>query len=137
MNEAILQKAKEGIFPLVLMREYTTNYAKASNQRSLSEYYTAACDHTIFRPSLKKNLFFTQFSPVIDRAFNQFNAIWCRNVMIYFNASLQAHVHHLLYESLIPFSLLCLGSEESLQFMPHEKDYEALSRAEKIYRRIR
>jgi chemotaxis protein methyltransferase CheR len=122
MNEAVLQKAKEGIFPLVLMREYTTNYVKASSQRSFSEYYTAAYDHTIFRPSLKKNLVFAQLNLVIDWAFNQFNAIWCRNVMIYFNASLQAHVHHLLYESLIPFGLLCLGSEESLQFTPHEKD---------------
>jgi chemotaxis protein methyltransferase CheR len=42
-----------------------------------------------------------------------------------------------LYESLIPFGLLCLGRKESLRFTPHEKDYEALDIDEKIYRRMR
>jgi chemotaxis protein methyltransferase CheR len=137
MNEAVLRKAKEGIFPLALMREYTINYLKAGSQGSFSDYYTAAYDHAIFRPSLKKNVVFAQHNLVSDRAFNQFNVIWCRNVMIYFNASLQAHVHHLLHESLIPFGILCLGRKESLRFTPHEKGYEALASDEKIYRRIR
>ena len=137
VNEAVLRKAKEGIFPLALMREYTINYLKAGSQGSFSDYYTAAYDHAIFRPSLKKNVVFAQHNLVSDRAFNQFNVIWCRNVMIYFNASLQAHVHHLLHESLIPFGILCLGRKESLRFTPHEKGYEALASDEKIYRRIR
>jgi chemotaxis protein methyltransferase CheR len=137
MNEAVLRKAKEGLFPLALMREYTTNYVKAGSQRSFSDYYAAAYDHAMFRPSPKKNVVFAQHNLVTDGAFNQFNVIWCRNVLIYFNASLQAHVHHLLYESLIPFGLLCLGRKESLRFTPREKDYEALASDEKIYRRMR
>jgi hypothetical protein len=32
MNEAVLRKAKEGIFTVALMREYTTNYVKAGSQ---------------------------------------------------------------------------------------------------------
>jgi chemotaxis protein methyltransferase CheR len=137
MNEAVLRKAKEGIFPLALMQEYTTNYLKAGSKGSFSDYYTAAYDHAIVRPSLKKNVVFAQHNLVTDGAFNQFNVIWCRNVMIYFNASLQAHVHRLLYESLIPFGILCLGRKEALRLTPHEKDYEALATGEKIYRRIR
>jgi chemotaxis protein methyltransferase CheR len=137
MNEAVLRKAKEGLFPLALMREYTTNYVKAGSLRSFSDYYAAACDHAMFRPSLKKNVVFAQHNLVTDGAFNQFNVIWCRNVLIYFNASLQARVHRLLYESLIPFGLLCLGRKESLRLTPHEKDYEALAGDEKIYRRMR
>jgi chemotaxis protein methyltransferase CheR len=137
MNEAVLRTAKEGRFPLALMREYTANYVNAGSQRSFSDYYVAACDHAMFRPSLMKNVVFAQHNLVTDGGFNQFNVVWCRNVMIYFNASLQARVHRLLYESLIPLGLLCLGRKESLRFTPHEKDYEALANDEKIYRRMR
>jgi len=34
------------------------------------------------------------------------------------------------------FGVLGLGSKESLQFMPHEKQYEQLNPAAKLYRRI-
>ena len=137
MNEAVLRKAKEGLFPLALMREYTTNYVKAGSKGSFSDYNAAAYDHAMFRPSLKKNVVFAQHNLVTDGAFNQFNVIWCRNVLIYFNASLQARVHRLLYESLIQLGLLCIGRKESLRFTPHEKEYEALASDEKIYRRMR
>ena len=137
MNEAVLAKAKSGIFPLAAMKEYTKNYLEAGGARSFSEYYTARYDNALFQPSLTENVVFAQHNLVTDGAFNQFNVIWCRNVMIYFNASLQAHVHRLLYISLIPFGLLCLGRKESLRFTPHERDYEALASDDKIYRRIR
>src|SRR5690242_18194702 len=41
MNEAALRRARDGIFPLERMQEYTENYIKAGGRRSFSEYYTA------------------------------------------------------------------------------------------------
>ncbi len=52
MNEAVLRAAKAGIYPLHLMRSYTANYIKAGGTRSFSEYYTAAYDNVLMRPSL-------------------------------------------------------------------------------------
>jgi chemotaxis protein methyltransferase CheR len=57
--------------------------------------------------------------------------------MIYFQRSLKEQVHNLLYESLAMFGILGLGDRESLQFTPHEKDYETLDCGTKLYRRIR
>ena len=37
MNEAVLDKAKAGIFPLSVMQEHTRNYQKAGGQRAFSE----------------------------------------------------------------------------------------------------
>jgi chemotaxis protein methyltransferase CheR len=79
------------------------------------------------------------FSPhnlVTDSSFNEFNVILCRNVLIYFDKTLQQRVHHLLYESLNRFGILGLGRQESLKFTPYEKQYEALDVREKLYRRI-
>ncbi len=56
--------------------------------------------------------------------------------MIYFKKSLQHRVHHLLYESLVPFGILGVGAKESLHFTPHERDFEQLEAGWKLYRRL-
>jgi chemotaxis protein methyltransferase CheR len=136
INEAVLRKAKAGIYPLELMGRYTHNYVKAGGKRPFHEYYSVGYDHAILHPSLRENIIFSQHNLVTDGSFNEFNVILCRNVMIYFNKSLQERVHQLLYQSLIIFGILGLGNKESLKFTLHEKHYEELDRGEKLYRRI-
>lgn len=136
MNEVVLKKAKDGIFPMDLMEEYAANYAKAGGRSTFSDYYTAKYDHAIFRQSLKKNLIFSHHNLVTDGSFNEFNVILCRNVMIYFNKELQTRVHNLFYDSLRRFGILVLGRKESLKHTVHEKDYEVLDSREKIFRRM-
>lgn len=136
MNEIVLKKAKTGIFPLGLMQEYTQNYLQAGGEQSLSEYYTAAYDNAIFRSSLKENIVFSAHNLVTDSSFNEFNVILCRNVLIYFNQTLQERAHKLLYESLCMFGVLGLGHNESLKLTSYEKHYEELASREKLYRRI-
>jgi chemotaxis protein methyltransferase CheR len=137
LNEAALQTAKDGVFPLFVMQEYTANYLQAGGQRIFSDYYTAAYGHALFGPSLRRNMIFAQHNLVIDASFNEFHVILCRNVLIYFNKLLQERAHRLFYESLDRLGVLGLGDKESLKFSPHEGDYEALVAEEKIYRRIR
>ena len=120
MNEAVLGRAKEGIFPLEAMREYTGNYQKAGGKRSFSEYYTARYGSALLNPSLKENIVFSPHNLATDGSFNEFNVVLCRNVMIYFNKELQARVHDLLHASLDVFGFLGIGRRESLRFMPHE-----------------
>jgi chemotaxis protein methyltransferase CheR len=135
-NDAVLKKAKEGIYPIALMQTYTDNYIKAGGTRSFSDYYTAAYDHVILKSSLKDNVVFAQHNLASDSSFNEFQIILCRNVMIYFNSQLQAHVHHLLHDSLVMFGVLGLGAKETLKFSPHEHSYEEVDHASRLYRRI-
>jgi chemotaxis protein methyltransferase CheR len=137
LNQTVLDKAREGIFPLESMKEYTANYQKAGGKLSFSEYYTAAYGSAIFRPSLRRNITFAQHNLVTDGPFNVFHVIWCRNVTIYFNKKLQQRVHQLLYDSLIMFGVLGLGSKESLRFTKHEECYENLVSGESLYRKIK
>ena len=78
---------------------------------------------------------FAQHNLVSDGSFNEFNLIVCRNVMIYFDRSLQDKVHELFYESLVRFGVLALGHKESIKFTPHAEAYEELDAQEKLYRR--
>ncbi|MDI6733860.1 MAG: CheR family methyltransferase, partial [Planctomycetota bacterium] len=137
MSEEALKVAKEGIYPIHLMKNYTTNYQKAGGLSSFSQYYTAKYEHAIFNKSLQKHIVWAHHNLVTDASFNEFNVILCRNVMIYFNQQLHEQVHKLLYDSLIHFGILCLGTKESIKFTPYEGCYEAMDERQKIYKKVK
>jgi chemotaxis protein methyltransferase CheR len=136
MNDAVLARARTGRFPLRLMREYTQNYNASGGKRSFSEYFTVNLDQAVFRPDLRRTTVFSQHNLATDSSFNEFHVVLCRNVMIYFNRTLQDRVHQLIYESLIQFGILGLGNRESLRLTPREKCYEALDERNRLYRRV-
>ncbi len=136
INEAVLETARAGVFPLDKMQDYTQNYIRAGGKRAFSEYYVAAYDGARFQRSLTDNVVFAQHNLVSDRSFNEFNVIICRNVMIYFDRSLQDRVHRLFYESLAMFGILALGHKEAINFTPHASAYEAIDPHEKLYRKV-
>jgi chemotaxis protein methyltransferase CheR len=136
LSDGVLRTARDGIFPLRSMKEYSENYLAAGGKGSLSDYYTAAYDKALFRKALQQNLVFAQHNLVTDGSFNEFQVILCRNVMIYFNKTLQDRVHRLLHSSLVRLGVLGLGRKESLRFTPHEAAYGEIDRQQRLYRRL-
>ena len=137
INESVLQRAKEGIFPISSMKENTGNYIVAGGSGMFSEYYVAKYDYAIFRPSLRENVVFAQHNLVTDASFNQFNVIFCRNVLIYFNTPLQERVQKLFLDSFENFGILGLGKKETVKYTSVAENYEVIDAEEKLYRRIR
>ena len=136
VNAAVLQQARDGMFPLEKMREYTEQYIQAGGKAAFSDYYKVFGERARFDPSLVDNVVFAQHNLVSDAAFNEFHLIVCRNVMIYFDRSLQDKVHGLFVHSLARFGVLALGHKESIRFTEHASAYEELDGPEKIYRRV-
>lgn len=136
MSEEILKTARDGIFRLEDMQKYTANYLKAGGTRSFSEYYRANDDGALFSSELRDNVVFAPHNLAQDRSLNEFNAILCRNVLIYFNKDLQNKVYGLLHESLSLFGVLALGKMESMRFTMYEPKYETLDDRQRIYRKV-
>jgi chemotaxis protein methyltransferase CheR len=136
INEAVLERARLGVFSLEKMREYTQNYLLAGGTRAFSEYYVANYDGAVFDRRLVENAVFAQHNLVSDRGFNEFHAIVCRNVMIYFDRSLQSRVFQLFHDSLIRFGVLALGHKETIRYSGFEDRYEELDGVEKLWRKI-
>jgi chemotaxis protein methyltransferase CheR len=135
MDSTVLDHARQGIFPLSRMKEYTSNYFAGGGKRSLSDYFTAKYDGALFAPRLAKNILFTQHNLAMDKSFSEFNVIVCRNVLIYFDRTLKDHTLGLFSESLGTLGVLCLGRKESLRFTAFEQEFSALSARERIFRR--
>jgi len=136
INEAVIEQARMGVFPLEKMQEYTQNYIRSGGTRAFSEYYSAAYDGAQFDRTLIRNVVFAQHNLVSDRSFNEFNAIVCRNVMIYFDRSLQDKVHELFHESLATYGVLGLGHKETINFTRYAESYEELDASERLYRKL-
>jgi len=135
VNEKVLKKAKEGIYPIDRIKEYTTNYQMSGGEASFADYYVAKYDAAIMDKSLKENIVFSQHNLVTDGVFGEMHLIVCRNVLIYFNKELQNSVISLFNDSLIRKGLLSLGSKESLRFTNFNDHYSELVAKQKIYQK--
>ena len=137
LSDDLLQKARRGVFPLREMQDYTQAYHKAGGKEDFSSYYLADHESAIIREDLRRHVVFSQHNLVSDGAFNEFQLILCRNVMIYFSEALRERVHRLLYESLVVFGVLAVGVKESTRYTPFADRYEPLSEPLGLYRRVR
>jgi chemotaxis protein methyltransferase CheR len=135
INNAALERAGSGAFPLERMQRYTENYLRAGGTEAFSSYYTADGDSARFDPELGRSVVLAQHNLVTDGSFNEFHLIVCRNVMIYFGSALQEEVLQLFADSMMRFGILALGRKESMRRSRHAVEYELLDEAEKIFRR--
>ncbi|QHV97251.1 CheR family methyltransferase [Spirosoma endbachense] len=135
LNPAALEKARNGIFPLAHMKQYSENYIESGGINDFSAYYTAQYGQVKFDEKLSEKMIFSIHNLVSDRSFNEFDLILCRNVLIYFDKPLQDRVFDLFDESLAQLGYLALGSKETLKFSMVKLKYKQLGK-EKIWRKI-
>ncbi len=134
-NDVALKMAKDGIYPMKNIKKYTSNYQKSGGKASLADYYHGKYDSVIMNKSLKKNIVFANHNLATDEVFGEINLILCRNVLIYFDRTLQNRVFGLFKDSLCHNGFLCLGNRESLLFSNIQDDFIDFSKNEKIYQR--
>ncbi|HYD79534.1 MAG TPA: protein-glutamate O-methyltransferase CheR [Paucimonas sp.] len=135
INEDVLTRAQEGIFPMAKMQGFTRNYQKSGGQQSFSDYYTARYEHALLSPSLKESIVFSSHNLAVDGAFGEMHMILCRNVMIYFKPALKERCFQLFDNSIVPGGFLCLGQKERLdESKLGERYHEAVPRT-RIYRK--
>ena len=136
INHASLDKARRGIFSLDHMQAFTRNYQRAGGTRSFSDYYTAAYGGALFDRALRESITFADHSLATDAVFSETQFVSCRNVLIYFNRTLQDRALGLFHESLSHRGFLGLGTKETLDFSAYADRFESVSRPERIYRRL-
>lgn len=137
LNPAVIENIKKGIFPMSQMKEYSENYINSGGKKDFSSYYTAKYNWAKFDERFKSKMIVATHNLVSDRSFNEFQLILCRNVLIYFDKTLQDKVLNLFDDSLEKLGYLVLGSRENLRFSPIAKKYVQLENREKIWRKIR
>ncbi|MDH4321523.1 MAG: protein-glutamate O-methyltransferase CheR [Desulfobulbaceae bacterium] len=134
-NNRSLAIAKDGIYGLDKIKNYTANYNKTGAKGSFADYYHAKYDGAKMNEGLKRNIVFSHHNLATDSVFGEMNLILCRNVLIYFDQDLQNRVLDLYAASLCAGGFLCLGAKESLQFSSVVDTFDPVSRKNNIYRK--
>lgn len=135
INDKSLALAKEGVYDIENLRDYSVNYQKGGGKGSLSDYYYAKYGLARIDPALKKNIRFSKFNLATDDVFTEIHLILCRNVLIYFDQTLQNRVLTLFQDSLLEEGILCLGSRESLKFSKVSSHFKPLSEEWRVFQK--
>ncbi len=136
LNQEFIRQANHGYVEKMMMPQNTENYAAFSAQppSHLEQYLTTEGHHTVLKPFLRKDMHFQHQSLTREMPFGQFDIIFCRNVLIYFNERLQESIIRKFHQKLRIGGFLILGYFESLP--PNLEIFEVIDFVDKIYRRI-
>jgi chemotaxis protein methyltransferase CheR len=110
IDTAVLKAAKQGVFgKRALMRLSAPVVNKFFSQ--------IGDDQWQILDELRESVRFGEVNlvePAATRAYGQFDVIFCRNVLIYFDDASRRLAAENLYENLLPGGFICLGHTESM-----------------------
>jgi chemotaxis protein methyltransferase CheR len=136
INPQALQQAEAGVYDLDRIAGFTQNHQRAGGKSSLSDYYTAAYGRAVFDRSLRRNMVFSDHSLATDSVFAEVQLVSCRNVLIYFDRTLQDRALGLFRDALCRKGFLGLGSKESLRFSLHTESFADFVREERLFQKV-
>lgn len=137
LDTNILESAKSGVYNLKNMELNEKNYIRYQGTSSLSKYYKEVNGKAVLDKTLVDHVSYRKHDLVRGEVFNKFDLILCRNVMIYFNQTLQNEVLKKFHESLFKYGYLAIGSKESLIWCDIASKFIVVNNEEKVYKKIK
>jgi chemotaxis protein methyltransferase CheR len=135
ISQDALKAASSGIYGLDRIKLFTQNHQRSGGKSSLSDYYVAAYGKASFDKTLRERVVFSDHSLVTDAVFGEMHLISCRNVLIYFDRTLQDKTLKLFGDSLVRRGFLGLGAKESLRFSNQAGSFLDFDNEERIYQK--
>ena len=119
ISTTMLSLAKRGI--------YSNDKVRLVPQKMLRSYFQKGSNnwegYVKVKSEVKNHVNVRKFNLLTDTSPGQFNIIFCRNVMIYFDNSTKTRVVNKLYRSLEDGGLLIIGAAEGLVGIEHKFNY--------------
>ncbi len=115
ISDTMLKIARQGIYSRERLKQFP--------HPSLSKYFQKGrgkWENSIrVKPEVQRHVSFTKFNLISDRPSQQFDIIFCRNVMIYFDNATRQQVVDNLLTALKPGGYFFVGMSESLNGINH------------------
>ena len=117
ISESALTKASKGI--------YQSNDLSSLPEAYKNEYFTKIDNNEYqVKDFLRRNVAFKKINLLSSFNFKkQFHTIFCRNVMIYFEAPTKTDILNKMYDLLLPGGYFFIGHSESLATLEHKFKY--------------
>lgn len=131
-----LAVVRHGTYGLADIRKGSENYRSYGGKARFSAYCRAGDHGAVMNQRLRERITASRHNLVTDASFGEMHAIFCRNVLIYFNRDLRARFWQLVETSLVRGGLLCLGRAERLPTEMVGSEFEVLNAEQRIYRKL-
>lgn len=112
--------------------QYPLSIERSVSKARLSRFFTRHDNFYQIRPSIRDKVLFARHDVILDSPFTKLDLIACRNLLIYFDLTLQRRILPLFHYSLRPNGLLLLGSSETVGRLGHL--FEPLKPKLRLYR---
>ncbi|MDR9424023.1 MAG: chemotaxis protein CheB [Marinobacter sp.] len=112
--------------------QYPLSIKESVSEARLSRFFTRHDNFYQIRPSIRDKVLFARHDVILDSPFTKLDLIACRNLLIYFDLTLQRRILPLFHYSLCPNGLLLLGSSETIGRLSHL--FEPLKPKLRLYR---
>jgi chemotaxis protein methyltransferase CheR len=134
-NKHSLDIASNGVYSARQIAAYSANYWESGGRGNFSDYYSDGYERVKFKDFLKERITFSYHNLVTDGVFGEMNIVCCRNVLIYFDKTLQDQVLSKFTGSLRHGGFLCLGNRESINFTAIQSFFMPVDKKQRIYRK--
>ncbi|WPL18222.1 Chemotaxis protein methyltransferase [Thiorhodovibrio winogradskyi] len=130
-----LEAARRGVYPNSIVADLGAGLDSDLGAERLRRFFVREDDHSLrVTKQLRELVLFAEQNLVIDPPFSHLDLISCRNVLIYFNPSVQRQILGLFHFALKADALLLLGPAETIG---RDTDlFEPLSKPWRLFRRI-
>jgi chemotaxis protein methyltransferase CheR len=135
LHEGRIQRLRTESFPRKEVPRLSKLFSAAGGKRRFSAYLENTDGKSFLQPNLTERVVFGLHNPATDASFNDFHLIVARDAMQGFNDALRARVHGLIYDSLVRFGYLMLGSSGTLEGTAHADRYKVIDGAAGLYQK--
>lgn len=120
INTQVLNQAQRGIYPLSRVEPLSPEWRRRYFQKGVNQFE----GYVRVKPEVKQLVEFFRLNLMDHFPFKQeFDVIFCRNVMIYFEKGTQTELVNKFYQCLKPNGYLFIGHSESLCNISHQFAY--------------
>ena len=136
VNDSYIQDCFNGVFPLNQLEKLEKLYQKSGGRFTLAQYFSGGGKTGMFDVALRKNMVLSAHNLATDSSFNEFNAIFCRYPLKFYDRKTQERAHWILYDSLNLFGVLGLTQGETLESAPTAGRFSEFDQENNLYRKV-
>ncbi|MBK6267249.1 protein-glutamate O-methyltransferase CheR [Marivirga sp. S37H4] len=137
ISSSALEQAQSGKINRAKLPEYERNLKSYNPKISLSQYFSETEKEVTFKPEHLRHVTFRNSNLIMEDYGNeQYNIIFCRNVLIYFDGPAKAKVIEKIYQSLKPGGFLIVGFLDSMLSYLDESKFEYFDLSNRIFRKL-
>ncbi|MDT8311858.1 MAG: CheR family methyltransferase, partial [Methylophaga sp.] len=106
LSQDAIAFARQGRYPLTIKSMISA--------KRLEKFFTAHDDYYQIKPYIRDSILFAEHDVILDSPFTKLDLLLCRNLLIYFDATLQQQLLPLFHYSLKQDGVMLLGNAETV-----------------------